>query len=201
MTGRILMVALFCGLFATGRAAWAQEDFLTEGEISATRDAQEPEKRIVVYLDFAQRRLDAVRTNLASAKPNLGRAVQKSLAEYIHILEALDGTIADARERRAPVPKGLQQVEQRGTEFLKYLEAINVESSPGWKDYQFSIEEAIDMTREELDTAGQGSFPELKERTPPTDLPARPAPQKAPPGEPKGGSDQQGPPRKSRSSS
>ena len=197
MTGRILMAALCC-LFAAG-VMGAQEDFLTEGEVSAIRDAQEPDKRIAVYLDFAQRRLDAVRTNLASAKPTLGRAVQKSLAEYIHILEALDGTIADARERRVPVSKGLQQVEQRGSEFLKYLESVNVESSPGWKDYQFSIEEAIDMTREELDVAGQGSFPELQERTPPTDLPARPAPQSAPRGESQGGSDQQGPPRKSRS--
>jgi hypothetical protein len=189
------MVAL-CSLFAGGVAS-AQEDFLTEGEVSAIRDAQEPDKRIVAYLDFAQRRLDAVRTNLASAMPNLGRAVQKSLAEYVHILEALDGTIADARERRVPVSKGLQQVEQRGSEFLKYLESINVESSPGWKDYQFSIDEAIDMTRDELDVAGQGSFPELQERTPPADLPARPTPR----GESEEGPDQQGPPRKSRSSS
>ncbi|MBI1956438.1 MAG: hypothetical protein HYS38_08600, partial [Acidobacteria bacterium] len=62
-----LLLLLWSGL--NGTAAWGQEEFLTSQELDAVRDTQEPGKRIVLYLDFAQRRLDAVKENLASQKP------------------------------------------------------------------------------------------------------------------------------------
>jgi hypothetical protein len=36
------------------------------------------------------------------------------------------------------------------------------------------LEEALAMTREQLEDAAKGQFPEVEERTPPTDLPSRP---------------------------
>ena len=188
------LIPAFALLMLTGdmSVVWAQDDFLTDGEITAIRDAQEPEKRIVAYLDFAQRRLDTVRTSIAGAKGNFGRAVQKSLIEYVRILEALEGTLFDARDRRVPVPKALKEMETRVPEFLKYLESLDTESSPGWKDYEFTLEEAIEVTREELAEAEKGSFPEVDEREPPR-LPAPSAPKRDP--------EEEGPPRKSRPSS
>jgi hypothetical protein len=174
----------------------AQEDFLSSGEVDAVRDAQEPDKRMILWMDLAQRRIDAVKQSVNTFKPQAGRAIQKSLAEYIHILEALDSTIQDARERRVPLSKGLKDVETRGTLFLNYLRTLNSEAIPGWKDFQFTLEEAIAMTRDELAEVAKGNYPELEERTPPTDLPSRPgagtrtAPAEAPPQE-------EGPPRKS----
>jgi hypothetical protein len=83
-------------------------------------------------------------------------------------------------------------METRVPEFLKYLESLNSESSPGWKDYKFALEEAIDVTREELAEAAKGNFPEVDEREPPR-LP--------PPSAPRPGPEEEGPPRKSRRSS
>lgn len=188
MTGRVWILALLC-LSGLPISARAQEDFLTDGEIIAVRDAQEPDKRLVLYLDFAQRRLDAVKASLDSKKSNAGRSAQKNLGEYVHILEALEGTIQDARERRIPAPKGLLAVETRGAEFLKYLESLDSESSPGWADYQFTLEEALEMTREEIAEAKKGSFPEVQERKPPSGMPASPPPEKR---------EEEGPPRRRR---
>lgn len=185
-------------LAGTGAAAPVQQDFLTEGEVDAVRDAQEPDKRMILWMDLAQRRIDAVKQAINTFKPQAGRAIQKSLAEYIRILEALDSTIQDARERRVPLSKGLKDVETRGTLFLNYLRTLNSEAIPGWKDFQFTLEEAIAMTRDELAEVAKGNYPELQQRTPPNDLPSRPeagarsAPAKEPPQE------EEGPPRKSR---
>jgi len=195
MSGTMMrLIPAFALLMLTGdmSVVWAQDDFLTDEEVTAIRDAQEPEKRIAAYLDFAQWRLDSVRAGLAAAKGNFGRAVQKSLIEYARILEALEGALFDARERRVPVPKALKAMETRVPEFVKYLESLNSESSPGWKDYKFALEEAIEVTREELAEAEKGNFPEVDEREPPR-LPPPSAPRPAP--------QEEGPPRKSRRSS
>ncbi|MBI4458647.1 MAG: hypothetical protein HY648_01140 [Acidobacteria bacterium] len=167
-----LIPLVLCALFSAVPTL-AAEDFLTTQEVDAVRDAQDPPKRIVLYLDFAQRRLDAVRTNLASRKSDFGKAVQKNLREYALILEALDTAIEDARERRVPLDKPLAEVERRGGEFLKFLQGLRAKSSPGWSDYRFTLEEAVAMTEDEIADARKGSFPEVQEREPPR-LPAAP---------------------------
>ena len=58
MTARILLSLMI--LCAAGAAAGrAQEDYLEDSEISALRDAQEPDKRMILWMDFAQRRIGA----------------------------------------------------------------------------------------------------------------------------------------------
>ena len=172
----------------------AQEDFLTPGEIENLRDKQEPDKRLILYLDFAQRRLDAVKENLASKKAGAGRAIQKYLKEYTSVLEALEVTVEAAREKRVMTEKVLKETERREGEFLTYLQSLNAQSTPGFADYRFTLDEALVMTEEELAETKKGTFPELREREPPR-LPTTPPPlprtNDRKPGE-------QGPPRKGR---
>jgi hypothetical protein len=191
MTRHLALVLALLILSGAAAAVQAQDDFLTDEEVTAIRDAQEPEKRIVAYLDFAQWRLDAVRASLASAKGNFGRAVQRNLTDYARILEALESTLFDSRERRSPVPKALKAMETRVPEFLKYLESLNP-NSPGWKDYEYTLEEASEVTQEVLAEAAKGNFPEVDEREPPR-LPPPSAPRRAP--------EEEGPPRKGRPTS
>jgi hypothetical protein len=199
-----------------GMTRIGEEDHLTSGEISAVRDAQQPDKRLILYMDFAQRRIDTVKQTLASGKTNAGRAIQKSLVEYIRVLEDLESTLEDARQRRAPMEKAIKDIELRGAQFLAYLESLNPDSTPGWGDFEYTIEEAIDMTKDELAEVARGAFPEIQERTPPRELPGLPssrqparstplpadgpprksdAPADRPPAEPS--EEEEGPPRKS----
>ena len=153
-----LIVLLVAGIAGTGVVLRGQDDFLTSQEIDSIRDAQEAGERIRLHLEFAQRRLDAVKTHIASSKPNVGSAVQKSLKEYIAILEALEDTILGGREQRSPLEKALKEVEKQGAEFLKYLESLQSESSPGFQDYRYTLDEAIEMTRDEMEEAKKGAF-------------------------------------------
>jgi hypothetical protein len=194
MIARCCILAAIC--WAAALPACAQDDYLTDGETAAIRDQQEPDKRLILYMDFAERRLDAVKQALASAKKDAGDAARKMLTEYVHIMEDVDSTLEDARDRRVPLTKALKDIETRGKEYLTYLGSLN-ESSPGWKDYEYTVAEARDMTRDELAEAAKGAFPEVKERKPPADLPppsARPPDRKSNP------SEQEGPPRKSQPS-
>ena len=192
MSRLLLLLALAC--VGTASRAPAQEDFLSDGEISAVRDAQEPDKRMVLYMDFAARRIEGIKQQLAAPKSASGRIIQKTLSEYVQIMEALSDTIADARERRAPLQKGLADIEARGNLCLNYLRSIDSEAIPAWKDYRYTLEEAMEMTREEIAEAAKGDYPEVKERQPPTELPP---PSASPPRREPAPGDEEGPPRKS----
>jgi hypothetical protein len=195
MKGWLVPMALLWGITVAGPAL-AQDDYLTSGEVSAVRDAQEPDKRMILWMDLAQRRIDAVKKAVDTFKPQAGRAIQAALDEYIHIMESLDSTIQDARERRVPLDKGLKDVETRASLYLNYLRTLNSEAIPGFDDFKYTLEEALDMTRDELAEVAKGNYPEVLDRTPPSDLPspsARPPTKADPQPEPA----EEGPPRKS----
>ena len=124
-------------------------------------------------------------------------------------MEDLNDTIDDARDNRVPMTKGLKDIETRGKLYLNFLKSINSEALPTWKDYHYTLDEAMAMTEDEITEAGKGAFPEVKGRTPPNELPtpkAAPRPpsdakEAAKPGGENGqkSGDEGGPPRKSRS--
>ena len=167
-----LLLAL--GILGWGTSLRGEDEFLSTAEIGRVRDAQEPAKRIILYLEFAQRRLDVVGQNLFSQKQKPGKIVRKNLQEYIDILDALEGSVERGRERRARFGKSLEEMEKQTTGFLRFLQTIAAGSPKNLSDYQFTLEEAIEMTREEIVVAKEGSFPEVKERKPPTRLPSQP---------------------------
>ena len=181
------------------------EDYLTDEEANSMRDvAQEPDKRMSLLLDFAQRRVDAVRRDIGSKKPDAGRNLQKTLDEYVHIMEDLQDTIDDARDRRVAMSKGLKDIEVRGNLYLNFFKSINTDGFPNWKDYHYTLDEAMAMTEDEIADARKGAYPETNGRKPPNDLPAKAAPEQRPPADAKQGGksatppgDEGGPPRKS----
>ena len=142
----------------------AQRDFLTSQEVDAIRDEQELGKRAILYMDFAGRRLDAVKAAIASQKDGAGKSVQENLKEYISILEAVETTIADGAEQRSPLEKALKGLTERGSEFLKYLQSLEPETTPGFADYRYTLEEAILMTKEAVAEAEKGPYPEIRKR-------------------------------------
>ena len=188
--GALLLAGIF-GFLAGGNA---QDDFLTPGEVDEVRDKQEPEKRLVLYLDLAKRRLDAIKENTAAAKPGAGRAVQKSLREYTSILEALEVTVEEGREKRALRDKDMKLAEEREGGFLKFLQSLDSGKSPGYDDYRFTLEEAVAVTEVIVAEGKKGAFPEVLGRQPPR-LPATPP--REPRGNPPAG-DEEGPPRRNR---
>jgi len=164
----LVFLALSCN------TASAQDDFLTREEVDAVRDAQEPEKRIALYLEIAEMRLAGTRAALGSTKSGAGRAAQKNLVQYIKILEAMETTILEARESRSPFPKAMKLLETRLPETRRFLESLDNDASPLYADYRFTLEEAIAVTEELTEEIARGMFPEVDERQAPKEFPAAP---------------------------
>ena len=188
----IAPLLILCGISSASFLS-AKEDFLTREEVNSIQDAEDAGVRVILYLRFAQQRLDAAQEKTASWKEaGTGRAIQKSLAEYNSILEALEDALADARQQRAPLGKPLKELENQGKHFLKVLQQL--QNVPNRSDYQFTLDEAVEMTQDELAEAKKGAFPEVNARKPPSELPATPPPDARPPSKASGA--EEGPPRK-----
>ena len=180
----LLILIGVCGAVASS----AKDDFLNAEEVNKIRDAEDGGKRVLLYLEFAQQRLQAAQEKTATKEEGAGRAIQKNLAEFNSILEALEDALDAARLQRAPLSQALKELENQGNHFLKVLQQL--QQAPNRSDYQFTLDEAVEMTNDELAEAKKGAFPEVKERKPPTDLPAKP------PAASKSGDNEEGPPRK-----
>ena len=188
----IVPLLILCGI-ANATPSSAKDDFLTREEINSIRDAEDAGGRVLLYLKFAQQRLDAAQEKTASWKEaGTWRAIQKSLAEYNFILEALEDALGDARQQRAPLGKPLKELENQGKHFLKVLQQL--QNAPNRSDYQFTLDEAVEMTQDELAEAKKGAYPEVNTRKPPSELPSTPPPEARPPSKSSGA--EEGPPRK-----
>jgi molecular chaperone GrpE (heat shock protein) len=185
----VLVPLLILFALAASIPLCAKDDFLNTEEIARIRDAEDAGKRVLLYLEFAQKRLDAAREKTISWKEaGSGAAIQKNLSDYNSIFDALDDALEMARQQRAPLAKPLKELETQGNHFLKVLEQLK--NAPIRSDYQFTLDEAVEMTQDELGEVKKGAYPEVNERKPPTDLPAAPPPPSKNPG------DEEGPPRK-----
>lgn len=200
--GAAVLLAIISGMGAP--KGWAQrgDDFLTKDEVDAVRDAQEPEKRIPLFLEIADIRLGSIRAALNNAKSG-GRTVQKKMTEYTEVLEALETAIAEARQKRSPFPKAMELLKKKLPEVRQFLESLDNENSPLYADYQFTLDEAVDVTEELIAEVEKGMFPEVGERSAPNEFPSAPPrqeerrrePAKPAPGE------ESGPPHRPRASS
>ena len=202
---RLVAAALVVAVWVmAGQRGWSQrgDDFLTREEVDAVRDAQEPEKRIPLFLEIADIRLGSVRAALNNAKAG-GRTAQKKMSEYTEVLEALETTIAEARQKRSPFPKAMEMLKKKLPEAKQFLESLDNESSPLYADYQFTLDEALEVTDELIEDIEKGMFPEVDQRTAPKEFPAvppRPDERRRDPAKPAAG-EESGPPRKPGASS
>lgn len=135
--------------------ALAQREFLTNGEIDQIREAQEPEKRLKLYVEFAKIRIDAVARLLQGKEADRGDQIHDALYEYDRILDAIDKNVDQAQQRRDPVKKGLQYALEQEPAFLKQLEALQAANPADLQQYKFILDQAIGNTRDGIDSLAE----------------------------------------------
>src|SRR5437868_678833 len=106
----LILFCLLMGAAASAVPAGAKDEFLTPQEINDLRDEQDAGKRILLYLSFAQRRLDNIRASSASDSRKAGLEIQKSLDEYNSIFGAIDDSLDQARKQRSMLSKAIQEL-------------------------------------------------------------------------------------------
>ncbi|MCL5005110.1 MAG: DUF1682 domain-containing protein [Acidobacteria bacterium] len=153
---------------------WAharQRADLNSEEVGELRNAQDPSKRISVYLSIAQTRLyrvEGLRNTSPEAQANIGWQVNELLGQYISIDSELKGWIQDQYDHKRDMRSGLRHLLKVAPGQLQFLEHIRSSPGPGASAYSESLRDAIANMNDTINGATEAlaaqekMFPEMK---------------------------------------
>jgi len=144
------MLFLALGAALAAPAGAQRREFLTDGEIDQIREAQDPNQRLKLYMQFARQRIAAVEKVLAGNEPNRGQFIHEQIEEYDRIIEAADYNVDQALKKRHLFRKGLEAALKAEPEFLQALEAFRARNPKDLEEYRFILDQAIESTRDSL---------------------------------------------------
>jgi len=136
-----------------GAPLFAQRDFLTSDEVEKIREAQDPNLRIQVYIQFAKQRLDQLQQQVAKDRKGRSLIIRQLLEDYSAIIDAIDTVSDDALKRKLDITAGTAALAAAEPKFLAQLKKIE-DSQPHDLDmYDVSLKDAIGSTSDSMDAS------------------------------------------------
>ncbi|HTU47659.1 MAG TPA: hypothetical protein VMF91_21550 [Bryobacteraceae bacterium] len=149
--------ALLITLCASAVVYAQDRDFLTPDEVDQVREAQEPNDRLLLYVQFARQRMDLLQQYLAKEKAGRSIFIHNTLEDYSQIIEAIDTVSDDALLHHRPIDKGMTAVISAEKDFLAQLNKVQDSAPKDLDRYKFVLTQAIDTTSDSRDLAMQDS--------------------------------------------
>ncbi len=147
--------ALLVALLATGAAA-QRRDPLTRPEADEIREAaQEPVKRLGLFVKFARARMDAIEQLRADPKAGPDRAgkVHDLLQQFGAIVDELDDNIDDYADKNEDIRKALKDIVEADTGFQEKLKALKDAGGAEAAAYNFVLLDTMDALNANLENA------------------------------------------------
>ena len=133
-------------LLLTAAAFAQQHDFLTADEIDQVRDAQEPNARLILYVQFARQRMSLLNQLLSKEKPGRSALIHDTLEQYTQIIEAIDTVADDGLKRKVKLNEGMTLVAAAEKDMLETLQKIEDSEPKDLGRFEFVLKTAIDTT-------------------------------------------------------
>jgi chromosome segregation ATPase len=153
------VIAIFLLLACTAAYADKRRDPLTNDEVSKVRDtSDQPDKRILLYVEFAKARLMAIEQLRADTKlkTDRGKQIHDLLEDFTTIIDELDSNIDMYDRQHQDLRKSLKGVVEAYTDWqlkLRSLKEAAAVSDVEKRTYDFPLDSAIDSVNSELDSA------------------------------------------------
>ncbi|HXE75586.1 MAG TPA: hypothetical protein VNN18_08130 [Candidatus Xenobia bacterium] len=141
-------------LAAPALAEPQQPDYLSKEEVEQAREIQEPNKRIELFLKFADTRLAAFEKALQPTpgeEPPRPYQLKDLLNDFIRAVDdTTDKTQQPLERGGVELKKGRDKINVKGREFLARLQAIQNTEAGASEDLRFDLEDAVDAVNELL---------------------------------------------------
>jgi hypothetical protein len=156
---KFLLMTSLALAFSASLAA-QQRDPLSGVESDQLREvAQEPEKRLKLFIKFAGERLDTVEATLQNDKAKgRGQRAHEALLDFRELVDELDDNIDDYVEKQSDLRKVLGEVIGAEEGFEKRLKALQSRANDPKlaeesKTYSFALQDAMEAVSLSLDDA------------------------------------------------
>lgn len=145
------------------------QDYLTEEEIQKVRETQEPNRRILLFLEFAAVRLARFQKALAASPPVHTDELTEMLDDYISAIDDTTSNLEVWLERGGvKLEKARKEIEKQVPEFLSTLGKLDTTYGARLEEFSFTWEDSREATRELQEAASNipaGMLPEKPPKT------------------------------------
>ena len=156
---RVFLSALMLSFATTGLAVLAQRhnDPLNEDEVNQLREAaQEPEKRMKLYVGFAKSRMEMIEHMRIDPKL-MGDDDSEMIArlqDLATLVDEIDDNLDDFNDKSQDLRKPLKSIIEMDSDFqLKLTELKRTSTPQQLRNYGIALEDATDSVGESADSA------------------------------------------------
>lgn len=159
----VILALLACGVAGSGFISMAhgqeRPDFLSPGEADKIRDAQNPNERVKLFLNFAADRIKKLQYELQLKTPQLHRneLVNGLLNGYSDCMDEAADRIQEGRDAGTMMRPAINDMRKRGKQYWGMLQKVESTSGPELSAFKDSLDDAIDATRDAVKEANKAS--------------------------------------------